>query len=328
MSNQEEKDDLFQEAKEFVMSKEYIGCSDLQRKFKLGYNRAGRIIDQLEEDRVIGEYEHPKGRKVLIKEDSKIKTKMSNTPIKTEKEVLNEVCWRSFGQTFDTLFDGVANHQSAHRIITDAMQEYASQFTPKPISEETLIAGKIIEVKVLRHKTKENVWGATYQMTILEHSQPFILDERFTNEVFMSMGNRKDYDLVPMHLTEQPPMAIEPPKPITVSEEEIERLSQEITGTQSTFAYSPTRNFKNGVFEGIRKSLSLSAQEGKEEGWISVEDRLPPFNKNVLAISNIGWIKITFVDSEGKLDVYELEGDEGYRWTHWQPLPAPPKQKS
>jgi len=43
-------------------------ASLLQRKLKLGYNRAGRIIDQLEKAGIIGPFEGSKARKVLIKD--------------------------------------------------------------------------------------------------------------------------------------------------------------------------------------------------------------------------------------------------------------------
>jgi len=40
----------------------------LQRKLKLGYNRAGRIVDQLEAAGIIGQFEGSKAREVLIKD--------------------------------------------------------------------------------------------------------------------------------------------------------------------------------------------------------------------------------------------------------------------
>lgn len=60
--------------------------------------------------------------------------------------------------------------------------------------------------------------------------------------------------------------------------------------------------------------------------WISVKERLPEFNKNVLALSKNGVIAISCVDSAGKLDDFELEISNGDYYTHWQPLPTPPKQ--
>ena len=47
-------------------------ASFLQRKLKLGYNRAGRIVDQLEAAGVIGPFEGSKAREVLIKDMSQL----------------------------------------------------------------------------------------------------------------------------------------------------------------------------------------------------------------------------------------------------------------
>ena len=44
----------------------------IQRKLKLGYNRAGRIIDQLEAAGIIGPLEGSKGRKVLIETEEEL----------------------------------------------------------------------------------------------------------------------------------------------------------------------------------------------------------------------------------------------------------------
>jgi S-DNA-T family DNA segregation ATPase FtsK/SpoIIIE len=51
-----------------VVNHQQGSASLLQRKLKLGYNRAGRIIDQLEKAGVIGPFEGSKARKVLIKD--------------------------------------------------------------------------------------------------------------------------------------------------------------------------------------------------------------------------------------------------------------------
>lgn len=61
-----DEDELLSEAIEIIVSEQTASVSLLQRKLKIGYARAGRIIDQLEQRGVIGGYEGSKPRKVLV----------------------------------------------------------------------------------------------------------------------------------------------------------------------------------------------------------------------------------------------------------------------
>jgi len=62
----DERDQLFREAAEVLVIAQQGSASLLQRKLKLGYNRAGRIIDQLEAAGVVGPFEGSKARQVLV----------------------------------------------------------------------------------------------------------------------------------------------------------------------------------------------------------------------------------------------------------------------
>jgi S-DNA-T family DNA segregation ATPase FtsK/SpoIIIE len=64
--NIEDRDKLFKEAAEVLVIAQQGSTSLLQRKLKLGYNRAGRIIDQLEAAGIVGPFEGSKARQVLI----------------------------------------------------------------------------------------------------------------------------------------------------------------------------------------------------------------------------------------------------------------------
>lgn len=68
MDDPSERDALFNQAAEIIVSTQQGSASLLQRRLKLGYNRAGRIIDQLESAGVIGPFEGSKAREVLIKD--------------------------------------------------------------------------------------------------------------------------------------------------------------------------------------------------------------------------------------------------------------------
>ncbi len=61
-----EKDQLFEDAARIVISTQQGSTSMLQRQLKLGYNRAGRIMDQLEAAGVVGGFNGAKAREVLI----------------------------------------------------------------------------------------------------------------------------------------------------------------------------------------------------------------------------------------------------------------------
>jgi S-DNA-T family DNA segregation ATPase FtsK/SpoIIIE len=65
----EDRDELFEEAARIVVMTQQGSASLLQRKLKLGYNRAGRLIDQLEAAGVIGPFEGSKARKVIIPDE-------------------------------------------------------------------------------------------------------------------------------------------------------------------------------------------------------------------------------------------------------------------
>ena len=62
----EDEDELLDEAIRVIVSDQTASVSMLQRKLKIGYARAGRIIDQLEQKGIVGGYEGSKPRKVLV----------------------------------------------------------------------------------------------------------------------------------------------------------------------------------------------------------------------------------------------------------------------
>ncbi|MEX0773663.1 MAG: DNA translocase FtsK 4TM domain-containing protein [Balneolales bacterium] len=67
-----ERDDLFEEAAKAVVLHQQGSVSLLQRKLKLGYNRAGRLIDQLYAAGVVGPYQGSTARDVLIETDDEL----------------------------------------------------------------------------------------------------------------------------------------------------------------------------------------------------------------------------------------------------------------
>jgi S-DNA-T family DNA segregation ATPase FtsK/SpoIIIE len=80
----EDRDELFEDAARIVVMTQQGSASMLQRKLKLGYNRAGRLVDQLEAAGIIGPFEGSKARKVNIQDETSLeqflKSKSSNEP--------------------------------------------------------------------------------------------------------------------------------------------------------------------------------------------------------------------------------------------------------
>lgn len=68
----EDRDALFDDAAKIIVQHQQGSASLLQRRLKLGYNRAGRIIDQLEDAGVIGPFSGSKARDVLIADEASL----------------------------------------------------------------------------------------------------------------------------------------------------------------------------------------------------------------------------------------------------------------
>ncbi|MBS1506711.1 MAG: DNA translocase FtsK 4TM domain-containing protein [Bacteroidetes bacterium] len=64
-----DRDAMFEEAARLIVHHQQGSTSLIQRKLKLGYNRAGRLIDQLEAAGIVGPFEGSKAREVLIKDE-------------------------------------------------------------------------------------------------------------------------------------------------------------------------------------------------------------------------------------------------------------------
>ena len=72
-----DKDVMFDDAARLIVSHQQGSTSLIQRKMKLGYNRAGRIIDQLEAAGIVGPFEGSKAREVLINDQFSLEEKLA-----------------------------------------------------------------------------------------------------------------------------------------------------------------------------------------------------------------------------------------------------------
>ena len=64
-----DRDPLFDEAARLIVIQQQGSTSLIQRKFAIGYNRAGRLMDQLEAAGIVGPFEGSKARQVLVQDE-------------------------------------------------------------------------------------------------------------------------------------------------------------------------------------------------------------------------------------------------------------------
>ncbi|MDP3352262.1 MAG: DNA translocase FtsK, partial [Flavobacteriaceae bacterium] len=73
-----DRDELFEDAARLIVIAQQGSASLLQRKLKLGYNRAGRLIDQLEAAGIVGPFEGSKARQVLVHNEIALNQLLNN----------------------------------------------------------------------------------------------------------------------------------------------------------------------------------------------------------------------------------------------------------
>ena len=78
--NLQERDSLFDDAARLVVNQQSGSTSSIQRRMKIGYNRAGRIMDELESAGIVGPFEGSKARQVLIKNEVELEELLRNLP--------------------------------------------------------------------------------------------------------------------------------------------------------------------------------------------------------------------------------------------------------
>jgi S-DNA-T family DNA segregation ATPase FtsK/SpoIIIE len=64
-----DRDELFDEAARFVVQSGQASTSMLQRRFRIGFSRAGRLVDMMERDGIIGPADGAKPREILVAKD-------------------------------------------------------------------------------------------------------------------------------------------------------------------------------------------------------------------------------------------------------------------
>jgi S-DNA-T family DNA segregation ATPase FtsK/SpoIIIE len=73
-----DRDPLFDEAARMIVMQQQGSTSSIQRKFSIGYNRAGRLMDQLEAAGIVGPSEGSKARQVLLQDEYSLEQLLNN----------------------------------------------------------------------------------------------------------------------------------------------------------------------------------------------------------------------------------------------------------
>ena len=77
----EDRDELFEDAAKVIVRSQQGSVSLLQRKLSVGYTRAARLVDQLEDAGIVGPFEGSKAREVLIPDEYQLDAYLSGTPV-------------------------------------------------------------------------------------------------------------------------------------------------------------------------------------------------------------------------------------------------------
>jgi len=111
-----DRDALFKDAAIVIVTAQQGSASLLQRKLKLGYNRAGRLIDQLEAAGIVGPFEGSKARQVLVPDITAL-----------EKLLENELQYRKMRKLFTILLITISVNSFAQNKAKALLNEVHTQ---------------------------------------------------------------------------------------------------------------------------------------------------------------------------------------------------------
>ncbi|MDP6686298.1 MAG: DNA translocase FtsK, partial [Candidatus Omnitrophota bacterium] len=83
-----DKDEFFDEAVKMVLNTGQASVSMLQRRLRLGYTRAARLIDSMEEQGIVGPYRGSKPREILVKDYQTSESESPSGEVEEEQEIL------------------------------------------------------------------------------------------------------------------------------------------------------------------------------------------------------------------------------------------------
>jgi S-DNA-T family DNA segregation ATPase FtsK/SpoIIIE len=130
LDDDSERDDMFEEAKRLVISEKKASTSYIQRRLKIGYSRAARILDELEEAGVVGPGNGAKPREILM--DGSETVKVAPSPVaQTPKISPKQPSFHSVTRITEEDNDTVSEEEEN--------EEYEQVFTENPIEDDPLM---------------------------------------------------------------------------------------------------------------------------------------------------------------------------------------------
>lgn len=178
--NQNELDPLIRDAAEIIVMSQQGSASLLQRKLKLGYNRAGRLIDQLEFLGIIGNFNGSSAREVNIKDLTELENVFQNG------EFLSENC-KLFKRDYLHLYENK---------ITQKIEDYNKKLEEEELEREReQIKFEVLEsenkkkekerLRTLKHEIEKELFESGELNLLLESKR-----ERIPQDVMDIVWNR------------------------------------------------------------------------------------------------------------------------------------------